>query len=203
MAVSLKKQQQIKTLYQNGYSMVQIAHQLGCSASVVRYWLDKHNIIRRSISDAITAVYVTKFQKKPFRLKKYLSQAEEQLKVAGIMLYWGEGSKTGNAVKFANSDPTMVRLFVHFLRSICGISTERLKILMHLYPDQDEKELKLFWARIAGISSSQFYRSYIHIGRVGTYKKKSQYGTISLIYSDKKLLRIILAWIDEYANSIA
>ena len=35
---------------------------------------------------------------------------------AGVALYAGEGSKTGGAVKFVNSDPGMVTLFCSWLR---------------------------------------------------------------------------------------
>ena len=36
--------------------------------------------------------------------------------MAGCMLYWAEGAKERNVVKFANSDAAMVRFFVRFLR---------------------------------------------------------------------------------------
>ena len=38
------------------------------------------------------------------------------LHVMGCMLFWAEGSKSRNSVKFTNSDPDMLRLFVRFLR---------------------------------------------------------------------------------------
>jgi hypothetical protein len=33
------------------------------------------------------------------------------------MLYWAEGTKTRNAVRFPNSDPELVRFFVAFLKT--------------------------------------------------------------------------------------
>jgi hypothetical protein len=32
------------------------------------------------------------------------------------MLYWAEGSRERNAIKFTNSDPEMLRFFMRFLR---------------------------------------------------------------------------------------
>src|SRR5438128_385559 len=40
------------------------------------------------------------------------------LLIAGAALYAGEGSKTDGAVKFANSDPRMIWLFLRWFRSI-------------------------------------------------------------------------------------
>ena len=114
------------------------------------------------------------------------------------MLYWGEGAKTGGSVKFANSDPEMIKVFLNFLREICGIHEERLKALIHIYPDHNESELKFFWSESTGIPMERFYKSHVHNGKVGTYKNKSRYGTIAINYSDKKLLHVLLSWIDQY-----
>jgi hypothetical protein len=139
----------------------------------------------------------------PFQLKKTLSRKDEDLKIAGIMLYWGEGSKTGNAVKFANSDPEMIIVFINFLTRICGISQNRLKVLIHMYPDQNEKELKEFWSRTTGVPLERFYKSHVHQGKTGTYKRKSIYGTLAVSYSDKKLLNVLLLWIDQYKRELS
>ena len=114
------------------------------------------------------------------------------------MLYWGEGAKTGGTVKFANSDPLMIKVFLRFLREVCGIVENRLKVLIHMYPDHDEKFLKKFWSTTCKIPYSRFYRSFIHAGLKGTYKNKSHYGTLSVNYSDKKLLLQILLWGRKY-----
>jgi transposase-like protein len=203
MAISELVQKKIEQLYvKEGYSMTQIAQQLSCSVSVVRYWLGKNNIDRRSISEAINNLYATKFHKVPFQLKKSLSADDEALKIAGVMLYWGEGAKTGNAVKFANSDPEMIVVFINFLVRICGISQDRMKVLVHMYPDHNESELKEFWSRTTRIPTTQFYKTYIHVGRKGTYKRKSPYGTLAISYSDKKLLDILLSWIEQYKGKL-
>lgn len=181
---------------------MQIAEKLDVSNSAVCYWLAKQNVKKRSISEAVTSLNVTKFNKKPFELKKVISRVDNELKISGIMLYWGEGAKTENTVKFANSDPEMIKVFLNFLRKICGVQEERLKALIHIYPDHNEKELKLFWSKLTNIPTERFYRSHVHEGRVGTYKNKSRWGTIAINYSDKKLLNILLSWIDQYKKEL-
>lgn len=124
------------------------------------------------------------------------------LKLAGVMLYWGEGSKKGNSVALANSDPLMVSVFMKFLRDICGIDNERVRATIHYYGDHDPRELLSYWSRITRIPAAQFYKPFLHADTKGTYKKKSQYGTISVQYSDKKLLQLINGWIQEYQNQL-
>jgi len=204
MATSRNTQNKIIKLYvKERLSAMQIAEKLDVSNSAVCYWLTKQKVKKRSISEAITDLYLTKFSKKPFRLKEAVSKFDNELKISGVMLYWGEGSKTGNSIKLANSDPEMIKLFLNFLRNICGIYEERLKALIHMYPDQNENELKKFWSESTGIPIERFYKSHVHKGGPGTYKNKSRYGTIAINYSDKKLLHILLSWIDQYKMKLA
>lgn len=203
MASPRTYQQEICDLYGQGYSEVQVSKRLGISASGVRYWLGKNGIERRSISEAITNWHITEFNKRPFKLKTNLSPFDKELRVAGAMLYWGEGNKGGGQVRFTNSDPEMIRVFLAFLRRICGVSEERLRVLVHMYPDHDEKEVLKFWTKITKIPLSQFNKSFVHAGKKGTYKKKSKYGTLALTYSDRQLLALLLRWVNEYRNRFA
>lgn len=184
-------------------SMAQIANLFGLSVSTIRYYLDKHNIKRRTISEAIIYINKTKFKKEPFKLKEKFSWRDKELKIAGIMLYWGEGNKSGNVAQFTNSDSEMIKLFLNFLRNICGISEKRLKALVHIYSNQDRKFVENFWIKTTGIPKMNFYPSHIHKGKKGTYKNKSVYGTIAISYPDKQLLRIILNWIEDYKRKLA
>jgi len=183
-------------------SEVQVAARLSIAPKHVRRVLNRHKIIRRTRSEAIRYVYITKFNKKPFNLRKSLNKKEQMLKLAGVMLYWGEGSKKGNSVALANSDPLMVSVFMKFLRDICGIDNERVRATIHYYGDHDPRELLSYWSRITRIPAAQFYKPFLHADTKGTYKKKSQYGTISVQYSDKKLLQLINGWIQEYQNQL-
>lgn len=118
------------------------------------------------------------------------------------MLYWAEGCKGRVTVKFANSDPDMVKLFLPFLREICGIWENRLKLLVHMYPDHDERHLIAFWSHVTKVPKENFYKSFVHEGKKGTYKKKSEHGTITVNYSDKKVLDRINSWIAEYKKKL-
>lgn len=55
------------------------------------------------------------------------------LHLAGCMLYWAEGAKDRNQLSFANSDPTMVTLFVRFLRECFDVPNERIRLRCAYY----------------------------------------------------------------------
>lgn len=183
-------------------SMQQIAEELKVSSSGVRHHLIKHGVARRSLSEAIFSLNTTKFGKEPFHLKSNLTASDKELLIAGTMLYWGEGTKGRGTVNFVNSNPEMIVIFLKFLRKICGISESRLKALIHLYPDHNEEDLINFWSKVTEIHQTRFYRSFVHEGRVGTYKRRSEYGTLSISYADKKLLTTILAWIVQIKSKL-
>jgi len=188
-------------LYVNKHQSVQrIADTFSLSTSRVYRMLDKAGISRRSISEAISDWHTLENGKEPFLLKKRLSVSEEKLKIAGVMLYWGEGSKKNNKVAFTNSDPEMIVLFLRFLRKICGISETRLRLTLHFYEDQDPEALKRFWSKLTDIPLKYVHKPHLHKKPQGTYKTLSKYGTVAVSYSDKRLLDIINGWIREYCS---
>lgn len=191
----------VKMYVEHKLSMTQISERTFISPSKVRRILDANGIQRRSISDAITNLFITKFKKVQFQLKKNLSPEENDLKITGVMLYWGEGAKSSGSVNFSNSNPEMVKVFLLFLRKICGVDENRIKILIHIYPDQDYDFLERFWIETTHIGRKNFYHPHTHLGKVGSYKNKSLYGTASISYCDTKLLKVILGWIAEYKDN--
>jgi len=56
-----------------------------------------------------------------------------RLHLAGCMLYWAEGAKSRNQVKFANSDIAMVRLFRDFLIDCMAIDVESVSLRLNVY----------------------------------------------------------------------
>ena len=196
------KEQIIEGYVELRLSEKQIADKFLLSPKAVRKILDSKSVSRRSISEALRCLNITKFGKKEFSLKLELNGDDELLKVAGLMLYWGEGSKRGNTVAFSNSDPKMIGVFVRFLRVICGIHEERLHVTIHYYEDHDPEELRDFWSNVTQIPPRQFYKSILHRRRpTGSYRNPSRYGTISVQYSDSKLLALIISWMDACSNS--
>jgi hypothetical protein len=85
---------------------------------------------------------------------------ESELFVAGVVAYWAEGAKnkpwrTGQAVKFMNSDPRLIRLFLAWLRLV-GVSPQRLIFRLHIHESADATEAVAFWSKAVDAPASQF-----------------------------------------------
>lgn len=197
MMLNQTQKNKIVLMYEEGLSASQISDHFSMSTSGINYHLRKAGVKKRDISDAITKVYKTRFGKKQFNLKKDLTEKEKCLKSAGVMLYWAEGTKTRRYVAFTNSDPKMIRIIVEFFRTICGVSEERLRGQIHAYTDHNVDHLLDFWSKITKIPKEQFQQTYVHKQKIGSYKKNSKYGTVTIRYSDKELIKVLLNWIEE------
>jgi hypothetical protein len=65
------------------------------------------------------------------------------------MLYWAEGTKS--SFVFTNTDPDMIALFLHILRSDFGIKDERLQIMIRIGETfSPTKELR-YWSDITKV----------------------------------------------------
>ncbi|MFZ2202665.1 MAG: hypothetical protein WAV56_04735, partial [Microgenomates group bacterium] len=124
-------------LYSSGLGMKDVANRLSVSLSSVNNAMRRNNIARRTPSETNRLIFL----KSPlsFKQKIELTHREESLKLAGLMLYWAEGSKRGRfVVDLANSDEKMVFLFLKFLRTVYGIREDKLRVFLYCYFDQDQ-----------------------------------------------------------------
>lgn len=205
MATLKKKDiEHIKFLYQQKeYSAQKISELLSCSLNAVYYAMRQNDIKRRnpSINSRIH------FARKPlsYTLKTVQNKTDEALKIAGVMLYWAEGYKTekSGGIDFANSDPKMQKVFISFLRSICGVEEKRIRV--YLYTHHRSKQVMQidYWSKILHVPKSQFTKPYVKQGERLDKKDKMPYGLVHIRYADKKLLQQILTWIDEYKINLS
>src|SRR3989344_1760477 len=78
-------------------------------------------------------------------IKRLGTLSKKELLVAGITLYWGEGSKTKKEVKMCNSDPSLINFFLYWLKECFNAEIENL--------------VKQHWSKVTGISLSQFTKT--------------------------------------------
>ncbi len=85
---------------------------------------------------------------------------ESELFVAGVVAYWAEGTKNkpwwhGQSVKFMNSDPGLIRLFLAWL-GLLGVPKDRLIFRVHIHESGDPAEAVRFWSDVVEAPQSQF-----------------------------------------------
>ncbi len=182
---------ELKNLYLNKhFSVPEIAKVLNCSEGKVNYWVHKYRIQKRTISEAIYIKYNPNGD--PFRFNQPKNVNEAELFGLGLGLYWGEGNRANkNTVKLGNSDPNLLKIFIKFLVKFFCINKNDLKFHLHLFSDIDINESYDYWKKELKIKQEQFYKPTItKTGKLGTYKKKSKYGVLTLYYGNTKLKNI-------------
>lgn len=111
---------------------------------------------------------------------------KRELFLAGLFLYWGEGTKASRGrVSFSNTNPAMIKFFLKWLISV-GIDPLKLKVRLHLYTDMDVKKETIFWSKELGLSIIQFSPAYIKSSTLSglTYKNGYGHGTCNLNFDN-------------------
>ena len=122
--------------------------------------------------------------------------------VAGVVAYWAEGCK-GKELRFANSDPDMVKLFVRWSSQFFGLSPDRFAVALHLHSGQDEQERREFWSHVTGIPSRCFRKTFVKPEGTGHRKNVLYNGTASItVRRSGDLLLEVLGWIDALRDSL-
>jgi hypothetical protein len=122
------------------------------------------------------------------------SLSQDQLFIAGVVIYWGEGDKNPkNPVRVSNTDPHMIRVFVKFLRTTCALPEDKVKAHLVLYPDLNELICKKYWSSLIGIHKTLFYKTQFIQGRHKT--RRLGYGICTVEVSSRQLKEKMLIWI--------
>lgn len=128
-----------------------------------------HGVLRRKRVEYLTDLLVDNIH------LRNLIDEKNVAKVALVMLYLGEGSKTGSYISFCNSNPKIIALFMRLLCICYDINTSKLRATVQCRADQNIKHLEKFWYNITNIPRHQFYKTQIDPRTVGKTTKKLDY----------------------------
>src|SRR3989344_6763344 len=173
-------------------SVPEIARVFKCSENKVNYWLAKHKISKRTISEAIYIKHNPKGD--PFAFNRPKTAQDAKLFGLGLGLYWGEGNKANkNTVRLGNSDPVLMKKFIEFLVKFFQIDRNDLRFHLHLFSDINIREAQDYWVKKLNIKKEQFYKPIVSIsGSLGTYRNKSKYGVLTVYYGNTKLKNLLV-----------
>ncbi len=168
-----------------GKSYNEIKKLLGVPKSTLSDWLSKNQSsikIKHRLSEnsqkknTIRIRSLNKIRKK--NLDKLYQEAREEAKkefeyfkfhplfISGTTIYWGEGDRSSrHLIRVGNIDPFMIRLFVKFLREVCGVSKIKIRAHILIYPDLDAEKCKNFWIERSGLSAENFNKTVAIEGR--------------------------------------
>jgi len=211
-AINLRKQ---------GLSYSEILKQIPVAKSTLSLWLQsvglskeqKQRLTEKKLASALRGSK----RKKEIRIaltdevkgkaeKEIGNLTERELWLIGIALYWGEGSKEkenrpGSPVKFSNSDPDMIRIFLKWLLEIVKVPKE--KVYPEIYIHENHKNridtVIDYWASNTSFSKSEFNHIYFKKNKINTKRKNigdSYYGLLRIcVKTSSTLNRTIVGWI--------
>lgn len=125
--------------------------------------------------------------------KKYESYVgklnNRELTILGAALYWGEGYKNFNQKRFiypyvclGNSDPKMIVTFIYFLEKVLGITKDRIRAPIFIYPGMIPEVAINYWQKLTKIPRENF-RCQMAMSRASQGKRPKNllpYGTLQL-----------------------
>ncbi len=172
-AIALRKEKQM--------SYSQIKKILKISKSTLSLWLRNYPLPEEKIKElqkkgwkkseaAIERYRNTMRQKRKKRIEKIykiqkksiLPLSKRMLFIAGLFLYWGEGTKSKmDGLCIVNSDPSVIKFFVYWLNRSLSVPKKKLKVRLQLYNDMNVEAEMNYWSKALKIPLFQFIRPYI------------------------------------------
>lgn len=192
-------------LRSRGYSIIEISNKLKIAKSTASAWcsnieLNKKALVRLEKRRLLGQYMKIKIYKKRQQLteeerkktvSKFLSSIKintDLAKLCCALLFWCEGNKSTTIVRFTNSDPSLIALFLSLFRKGFSPDENKFRALIHLHEYHNDIIQKEFWSKITKIPITQFYKSY---NKSNTKKRihDNYQGCISVSYYDAKLAK--------------
>ena len=193
----IKLKEKALKLRKTGMSYSQIKKKLGVSKSTLSMWLrdlplseERIKELRDNNPRRIERYRNTMRKKREGRQRLVYeniaieigSLSERELFLAGLFLYWGEGGKTQKSeISMSNTDPAVLKFFIKWI-SLLKVQKDKIRIVLQLYSDMDEKEEKEFWKQELNLNDENFRKCYIKKSKTLdiSYKRKFTHGTCNL-----------------------
>jgi transposase-like protein len=219
--VKTEERERARTMRRDeGAPIKEIARRVGVAPSSVSRWVrdieltpaQEQELLRRNpaYNRQLSGTAVQAATRRAERIAyqeegRSLALRADSCHVVGCMLYWAEGEKDRNALRFYNSDPEMVRFFVFFLKKYFDLRDEEIKITCNLFADhvQRQREIEQFWLEVAQLPEYSLGKSYVNAYSKHSKKKRTNrlpYGTVRVTVCRTRVVQSIFGSIQEYAG---
>ncbi|MFE9291074.1 hypothetical protein [Streptomyces olivaceus] len=199
-----------------GWTYDQIQVELGCSKSSISLWVrdlpkperqirtrEQASAIARKGWEAKLRVREEERQQTRQRAAAEMGKlTDRELFVAGVTLYWAEGSKSKSysrreRVSFVNSDPDVISLFLDWLR-LLRVDPSSVRFAVQIHETADVAEAEAYWATHVGINTTDLMKTTLKRHNPRTNRKnisESYRGCLRIDVRDgAELYRRIEGW---------
>ena len=196
----VEEQERARELRAAGSTLQAIATELGVSKSSVSLWVRDVEFIpsqrrygaRRRPHPAHEAKLRQIDECNAEGVRRIGTLSDEAFLAAGAALYAGEGSKTEGQVRFANTDPAMVRAFCAWLRRFFEIDEARLRVRVYIHQGLDLAAAEALWSEATGVPLAQFRAPYRAVADPTIRRVKHEHGCVYVNYSCSSTHRRIM-----------
>ncbi len=156
-------------------------------------WLGRHNAAQQTKKEALE-------QRLAYQeTGRERARSGSDLHLLGCMLYWGEGAKGRNSLRFVNTDQHMMKLFLRFLREEFQVQDKDiyLQILHHTIDEDEIGQIENYWHSFLDLSLECVVQMQ---PKKGTRSRKARYknGICSISISSTEIVQHIFGAIQEY-----
>jgi transcriptional regulator with XRE-family HTH domain len=194
------EQERARALRALGWTLLDIATELGVAKSSVSLWVrdvefERRQRVRarRREPNALQRRKADEIERLQREGRERIGQlTERDLLIAGAALYAGEGSKTDGTVAFANTDPRMIRLFLVWFRRFFDIDESRLRLRLYLHQGLDLDAAVAHWASVTQIPVERHGKPYRAVADPSIRHNKHEHGCATVIYRSTAVHRAVM-----------
>jgi predicted transcriptional regulator len=126
---------------------------------------------------------------------EYKHYKNNPLFIAGLMLYVSEGdNQHKRLIRIANARSEIHRIFLDFATEFLGVSREKVRFWILLYPDLDPHTCSRRWSKELTIPLSQFHKYQVIQGK--STKRTLRFGVGNTIIGSTVLKVKLMKWIE-------
>ncbi|MFF4018036.1 hypothetical protein [Streptomyces sp. NPDC001843] len=173
-----------------GWTYDQIEVELGCSRSSVSLWVrdlprpaprytpeEQRALMNEGLARRRAAEDEERHKTKLAARREVGETTDRELFMAGVALYWAEGSKSKpydrrERAIFVNSDPGVIKVYLAWL-DLLDVNRERLRFRVLIHESADVDAAHQFWADIADVDPSVFAKPTLKRHNPKTVRKNT------------------------------
>ena len=202
----LAEQAQARELRAQGYKLYEIANKLGVAKSSVSLWVRDVDFVPKDPRYGrwrLDRPPTIAMRRKQEEIERLLSEGRERLAdltereflVAGLALYAGEGAKRDGSVRLTNTNPSLIRYFMAWLRHFFDVDESRLRAQLYLHQGLDLDAANKFWSELTLIPIEQFCKPYRAVPDPAIRTAKHPNGCLTVRYGCSRTHRAIIGLI--------
>lgn len=211
--MKVRERQKARAMRKRGMSMGEIARGVGVAKSSVSYWVRDIQLTKKQRQqlnknghsiDAIEKRRLSRLANTLKRRKLIMEEASKEvagmlqdpLWCIGVALYWGEGGKTQQTARLANSDPKVIKVMMKFFRRSCKLAEKKFHGHIHTFSHQNVESAEAYWSQISRIPRTSFYKTYVKKSSASKHKRDTlPYGTMQIYVHDTDFFFRMMGWI--------